>query len=150
MSKLTTLADLSHYSFGAVVLAHGCWDGLHAGHLHHLRDAKAQGDVLVVSVTTDAWIDKGPGRPYMPEVQRAELMDALEIVDYVILTAAPSAAGVIAALKPAVFAKGADYADYHDRHTLEEAAAVKLVGGRMHFTSDAVRYASTVVFAHPA
>jgi rfaE bifunctional protein nucleotidyltransferase chain/domain len=128
-----------------VVLAHGCFDILHPGHLRHLEYAKAQGDVLVVSVTTDAWVNKGPGRPYVPDHLRAELLAALTIVDYVILTAGDSAAEVIRTLKPDVFAKGFDYSEQRDERTIRELQALKEYGGRIVYTPPDVVFSSTAL-----
>jgi rfaE bifunctional protein nucleotidyltransferase chain/domain len=130
-----------------IVLAHGCFDGLHPGHLRHLQAAKAHGDVLVVSVTTDSWVNKGSRRPYIPDHLRAELVAALEIVDHVILTDGDSAADVIRTLKPEVFAKGADYASRRDARTVLEQQALDEYGGRFVFTPPTVVYSSTIVFA---
>jgi rfaE bifunctional protein nucleotidyltransferase chain/domain len=130
-----------------VVLCHGCWDGLHPGHLRHLEAAKRYGDRLIVSVTTDAWVRKGPGRPYIPETLRAELVGALRCVDQVMLTNGNSAAELIRLLKPAVFAKGHDYAPGTDPRTRDEAAALATYGGLMLFTPAEVVFASTRIFA---
>ncbi len=128
-----------------VVLAHGCFDGLHAGHLRHLKEAKSYGDWLIVSVTTDAWVKKGPGRPYIPEHLRAELVGALRCVDEVVLTDGNSAAEVIRRLKPSVFAKGFDYFLKNDPRTDEERAALASYDGALLFTSGAVMFSSTVL-----
>jgi rfaE bifunctional protein nucleotidyltransferase chain/domain len=153
MSKITTaqrlrmvldeVARAFDASHRRVVLAHGCFDILHPGHLRHLEYAKAQGDVLVVSVTTDAWVNKGPGRPYVPDHLRADVLAALTIVDYVTLTPGDSAADVIRTLKPDVFAKGADYSEGRDERTIREMNALKEYGGRMVFTPGGVVFSST-------
>src|SRR5439155_6885638 len=69
-----------------VALCHGVFAGLHSGHLRHFQDAKQRGEILVVSVTADAYVRKGPGRPYVPEDLRAETVAALEVVDYGVIT----------------------------------------------------------------
>ena len=130
-----------------VVLCHGCWDGLHPGHVRHLEAAKRYGDRLVVSVTTDAWVCKGPGRPYIPQGLRAELVGALRCVDQVVLTDGDSAADLIGLLKPDVFAKGHDYAPGTDPRTQAEMAALALYGGLILFTPAEVVFSSTKIFA---
>ena len=130
-----------------LVLCHGCWDGIHAGHLRHLEAAKAAGDRLIVSVSTDAAIRKGPGRPYMPERQRLQLVQALRCVDEAMLNADPSASGLIRFIRPAVFAKGHDYFARDEPWHIDELLAIQAVGGTMLYTPGDVVYSSTVVFA---
>src|SRR3990167_1917507 len=135
MAKIVTLAELVGSSGGSV-LCHGCWDVVHPGHLTHLRQAKALGDCLVVTVPADEFVGKGPGRPVFPAQQRAEFLAALDCVDYVVVNDAPSALPVIEALRPAVYVKGPDYAEGKDNAgNLEaERAAVEACGGQLVFT----------------
>lgn len=94
-----------------VVLANGCFDTLHVGHVRYLKGAKERGDLLVVGVNSDESVRrlKGPGRPILDEQARAQLVAALRCVDYVILFAAPNVNGLLEALRPHVHAKGTDY-----------------------------------------
>jgi len=94
-----------------VVITNGCFDILHRGHLHLLREAKACGDLLIVAVNSDKSIRgiKGPNRPILPEADRAELLAAMEMVDYVVLFDEPDPYRLIVALKPHVLAKGGDW-----------------------------------------
>jgi len=94
-----------------VVFTNGCFDILHVGHIRYLRKAKTQGDVLVVGLNTDRSVKmiKGEKRPVMPEKERAEVLSALEIVDYVVLFDEPDPLRLIAALKPDILVKGADW-----------------------------------------
>ncbi|HXG53397.1 MAG TPA: D-glycero-beta-D-manno-heptose 1-phosphate adenylyltransferase [candidate division Zixibacteria bacterium] len=96
-----------------VVFTNGCFDLLHRGHLHVLREAKARGDLLVVGVNSDRSVRglKGPGRPILSEEERLELIAALEMVDYVVLFDAPDPYDVIAAVRPDVLVKGGDWAE---------------------------------------
>jgi rfaE bifunctional protein nucleotidyltransferase chain/domain len=99
---------------GAVVFTNGCFEVLHAGHVSSLERARALGDALVVGVNTDASsrrLGKGPGRPFVPEDERALLVAALEAVDAVSLFDEDTPLELIRALLPAVLVKGADYAD---------------------------------------
>lgn len=95
-----------------VVFTNGCFDLLHRGHLHTLRQAKACGDVLVVGINSDRSVKgiKGSGRPIMPESDRVELLAALEMVDYVITYDDADPYRLIAALLPDVLVKGGDWA----------------------------------------
>jgi len=113
-----------------VVFTNGCFDLLHRGHVDLLREAREQGDRLVVAINDDESIRrlKGPGRPLVPQEDRAELLAALEMVDRVVVFADETPAAVIRTLLPDVLVKGADYAleEIVGRDTVEEA------GGRVH------------------
>ena len=95
----------------SVVLTNGCFDLLHPGHVNLLERAKRLGDVLVVAVNSDRSVRglKGPGRPLVPERDRARLVAALECVDYVTLFDEPTPLRIITRLSPAVLVKGADW-----------------------------------------
>jgi rfaE bifunctional protein nucleotidyltransferase chain/domain len=111
-----------------VVVTNGVFDLLHVGHLRYLREARGLGDVLVVGVNTDASVRAlKPGRPLVSEGERAELVGALEPVDFVVLFAEPTAEQLIAAIRPDVYVKGGDYTP----GTLPEAAAVRAAGARL-------------------
>ena len=117
------------------VLAHGCFDLLHLGHIRHLQEARKLGDRLVVSITDDEHVNKGIGRPHFGSAQRAEALLALACVDEVLVNAAPDAVAAIQRIKPAVYVKGIDYAAKEtDAGLLRERAAVEAVGGRLVFT----------------
>lgn len=118
-----------------LVLAHGCFDVLHSGHIAHLREARSLGDRLIVSVMPDHLVNKGPDRPVFPAAKRMEVLSSLDCVDEVVLCDGPDAVGVINRLRPAVFVKGIDYAGVESPGLAREAAAVKLVGGRLHITT---------------
>ncbi|MFQ5925937.1 MAG: adenylyltransferase/cytidyltransferase family protein [Terriglobia bacterium] len=94
-----------------IVLANGCFDLLHVGHIRYLEGAKALGGVLVVGVNDDASVArlKGPGRPLLPARARAGLVAALGAVDYVVVFDEPTVAGLLERLKPDVHVKGTDY-----------------------------------------
>lgn len=117
-----------------VVLAHGCFDLLHLGHIRHLQEAKAQGDHLIVSVTDDPHVRKGVGRPVFTVEQRAEALRALECVDGVIVNYRADAVDVIKAVGPAVYVKGADYLDRNDEALEREIAAITELGGQFYIT----------------
>jgi len=94
-----------------VVFTNGCFDLVHRGHVHLLRAAKAIGDLLIVALNSDRSISeiKGPKRPIMPELDRIELIAAMEMVDYVVIFEEPDPTALIDAIKPDVLAKGADW-----------------------------------------
>lgn len=151
LSKIKTLDELAHIisvlkeEGKAVVQCHGVFDLLHPGHIRHFEAAKREGDVLVVTITRDVYVDKGPGRPIFNERLRAESIAALECVDYVALNEWPIAVETIKKLKPDVYAKGSDYADASEDLTgkiCDEEEAIESVGGRIHFT-DEITFSST-------
>ena len=111
-----------------VVLTNGVFDLLHVGHLRYLRQAAAQGDVLIVGVNADRAVHK-TGRPLVPEAERAELVAALEPVDWVVLFADRTAEALLNAVRPDAYVKGADYSEA----TLPEAATARAVGARLVF-----------------
>jgi rfaE bifunctional protein kinase chain/domain/rfaE bifunctional protein nucleotidyltransferase chain/domain len=128
-----------------VILCHGVFDLLHPGHVRHFQQAKAQGDILVVTLTPDDYVNKGPGRPVFNQRLRAEWIAALEMVDYVAVNRWPSAVETIKLLRPHVFAKGNEFADRGvdvTGHISAEEQAILEIGGRLHLTED-ITFSST-------
>jgi len=130
-----------------IVHCHGVFDFLppHPGHIQHFEAARSQGDILIVTVTPDEYVGKGPGRPIFSQRLRAESVAALQCVDYVAINEWPTAVETIKKLKPDVYAKGRDYANREDDLTGEiyrEEEAIKSIGGRIHFT-DEITFSST-------
>jgi cytidyltransferase-like protein len=120
-----------------IIQCHGAFDLVHPGHLGHFEEARALGDLLVVTVTGDRHITKKRGVTFTEE-QRARQVAALEIVDYVAIIQEPSALSAIQALRPDVYVKGPEYADLtldKSRSIYHEMRALEQYGGRMHFTS---------------
>ena len=113
----------------SVVFTNGCFDLLHAGHVRLLEQARAQGDLLVVGLNSDASVRalKGDGRPVLPEHERAEALLALEAVDAVVVYAEDTPLRVIEALLPDVLVKGADWA----LEDIVGRAEVEGAGGRV-------------------
>lgn len=128
-----------------VVLCHGVFDLLHYGHIEHLREAKAQGDVLVVSVTAARFVNKGPGRPYFNDAQRLSFLSELDCVDYVLLSEAVTVHDIVRCVQPDIYVKGQEYANAASDVTGNigpEQAIVEQYGGRIYFTQGEV-YSST-------
>lgn len=126
-----------------VVHCHGCFDIVHPGHIRYLEEARKLGDVLVVSLTGDAAISKGPGRPYIPQELRAENLAALQFVDWVVIDPHPTACELIEQLKPDVYIKGREYATSSDPRFLREKQLVEQHGGRVVFHTGDVVFSST-------
>ena len=114
-----------------VGFTNGCFDLLHVGHTRYLHDARQLVDALIVGVNADASVRtlKGPGRPVVPEDERAELLAALTSVDYVVLFAERTAERIVGALRPDVYFKGGDYS--LDPSVLPEAPVVHGYGGEV-------------------
>ena len=130
-----------------IILCHGVFDLLHPGHIKHFEAAKKKGDVLVVTITKDEYVNKGPGRPVFDQNLRAESIAAIECVDFVALNEWPTAVETIRKLKPHVYVKGSDYAQKENDVTkkiYEEEKAIKAVGGDLCFT-DEVSFSSTAL-----
>ena len=122
-----------------VVHCHGVFDLLHIGHIKHFEEAKLLGDLLVVTVTPDAHVNKGPNRPAFNSGLRLQSLASLETVDYVAENKWPTAIETIKMLKPNIYCKGPDFKNHPDDITgkiVEEEKAVKLVGGDIRYTSD--------------
>jgi rfaE bifunctional protein nucleotidyltransferase chain/domain len=117
------------------VLAHGCFDLLHLGHIRHLQEARSLGDRLVVSITADKHVSKGPGRPQFSAEQRREALLALACVDDVVISESGTAAEIIGQVRPSVYVKGGDYVGSNDPGLLSEIAAIEGVGGRFYVTT---------------
>ncbi len=143
--KLKDMHTQPHYK---IVHCHGVFDVLHAGHLAYFKAAKEHGNVLVVTLTTDEFVNKGPGRPYFTARVRAEMVAALEIVDYVAVSSFPTAVPAILLLQPDFYVKGQDYKDPTKDLTggiTEEEAAVKKGGGRLVFTDEEAHSSSNLI-----
>jgi rfaE bifunctional protein nucleotidyltransferase chain/domain len=126
---------------GRVVLANGCFDLLHVGHIRYLLGARNEGDVLVVAVNDDASARavKGPGRPVMPESARAQMLASLGMVDAVLVFSSRDVVPILEALKPACHAKGTDYTV----DTVPERETAKRLGVRTVIVGDPKRHATS-------
>jgi len=125
---------------GAVVLANGIFDILHVGHIRYLEGAAALGGVLVVALNDDASARalKGAGRPVVPAAERAEMLAALRVVDFVLIFGGATVDGIIEMLKPDIHAKGTDYTI----DTVPELGAARSVGAKTVIVGDEKRHSS--------
>lgn len=128
-----------------VVLANGCFDVLHVGHVRYLAGARELGDVLVVGVNSDEQVArlKGEGRPILPATERAELVAALESVTYVTVFDEPTVEELLLALKPDVHAKGTDYTE----DSVPERDVVRSYGGRVAIVGDPKDHSTSAILA---
>lgn len=124
-----------------IVLANGCFDLFHVGHIRYLAGAKALGDILVVGINSDEQVRKlkGEKRPFMPENERAEIISALRFVDYVTIFPEPTVTELLRAIRPDFHAKGTDYTP----QTVPEREIVKEFGGQVAIVGDPKNHSST-------
>ena len=134
------LADTCRREGKRLVLANGCFDLLHVGHVRYLQDARTLGDVLLVGINADRSVTrlKGPGRPIMTAAERAELVGSLAAVDGVVIFEEDTADALVRALRPSVHAKGTDYT----AESVPEGAAVREAGGRVAIAGDPKSHAT--------
>jgi rfaE bifunctional protein nucleotidyltransferase chain/domain len=129
-----------------IVLANGCFDVLHVGHVRYLAGASAEGDVLVVGVNADSAVHglKGPGRPVLNERARALLVAALREVDYVVIFPEPNVEALLSELRPGVHAKGTDYT----AETVPERATAEKLGIRVAIVGDPKDHSTRELLQH--
>lgn len=131
-----------------VVHCHGVFDLMHPGHIKHLKAAKSFGDILVVTVTPDEFVNKGPGRPVYNQNDRIESLASLSFVDFVALNKWPEAHQAIRLLRPNIFVKGQDYEEALrklDSPTSLEKETVESYGGKMRFTHEPAHSSSSLL-----
>jgi rfaE bifunctional protein nucleotidyltransferase chain/domain len=128
-----------------IVLANGCFDLLHVGHIRYLRGAKALGGKLVVAMNSDRSVRqiKGEGRPFMPASERAEIIAALSDVDAVVIFDEPDVRALIREIRPDVQAKGTDYT----RENVPEREEVLAYGGRIEIVGDPKDHSTTTLLS---
>jgi rfaE bifunctional protein nucleotidyltransferase chain/domain len=119
-AKIKTIEELGAIARAAqaegrtVALCHGVFDLVHLGHVRHILAARNEADVVIVTVTADRFVNKGPGRPIFPESMRAEMLAALGTVDWVGINQTSSAEPVLDTVRPDIYVKGSDYENPED------------------------------------
>ena len=128
-----------------VVLANGCFDVLHAGHVRYLEGARALGDLLIVGINSDDQVTrlKGEGRPILPERARAEIVASLEAVDLVTIFDEPTVTELLLAIRPDIHAKGTDYTE----ETVPEREVVRSFGGHVRIVGDPKNHSTSELIA---
>ena len=137
IKSLAGLIKLKKLQGKKIVQCHGVFDLLHIGHVKHFKEAKKLGDILVVTITSDSFVNKGPGRPAFNQEQRSEGISSLDCVDFVAINDSPTAIPAIKELKPNFYSKGPDYKFQKNDITNEiknEIKEVKKYGGRIIIT----------------
>jgi len=138
LKKLYSLSQLKkiiqeHKKKGQkVVLANGCFDLIHLGHIRYLKESKKKGDILVVALNSDSSVRvlKGKGRPILNQKERAEIISSFSFIDYITFFKENNVEKVLLALKPDIHAKGSDYSE----ETVPEKETVKGYGGSITIT----------------
>lgn len=121
-----------------IALCHGVFDLVHPGHIIHLQQAKQMADILVVSITAAKYVRKGPGRPYFNDEMRLKVLDALECVDYVMLSEGYTVDDIVESVKPDLYIKGQEYAKESEDVTGKITTERELVehhGGKVAYTT---------------
>lgn len=153
-NKIISLSDLikikkkSLLNNNKIVLCHGVFDVLHIGHLKHFKEAKQFGDILIVTLTPDRFVNKGPDRPMFSERNRLEAVSSIEVIDYVTLNDQPTSLNVIRNLKPNFYCKGSDYKNHKSDLTgaiKKETALVKKYNGKIIFTKSELFSSSEII-----
>ena len=151
LEELAAITGILRQRGAKVVQAHGTFDLLHIGHIRHLETGRGMGDALVVTITADQFVNKGPGRPVFNENYRAEMLATLEFVDWVGVCDAPDAIGAIELLQPDIYVKGQDYQNPEGDVTgkiTKERLAVESVGGELAFTEEITFSSSHLINRH--
>ena len=131
-----------------VILCHGVFDILHLGHLEHFKSAKSMGDLLIVTVTEDKYVKKGPKRPFFRIDERVRALQAIEYVDYIAISNFETAKEVIEEIKPNIYCKGKDYEKTSKDFTkqiLSEIKTLKKYGGKIQYTNDKLYSSSKII-----
>ena len=131
----------------SIVHCHGSYDVLHTGHIQHFKAAKTRGDILMVTLTADRFIDKGPNRPECKENLRANTLAELEMVDYIAVVEDPTGLPAISAIKPSVYVKGSEFKDGKDitERVRPEFDLVETLGGKVYLTEEITFSSSKMV-----
>lgn len=140
-NRLIARAAVARKNGVRIVLANGCFDIVHVGHVRYLEAARALGDMLIVGINSDEQVRalKGVGRPFVPAEERAELIASLRSVDVVTIFPEPTVEALILAVRPDVHAKGTDYTE----DTVPERDVVRSYGGRVAIVGDPKQHSTS-------
>jgi cytidyltransferase-like protein len=134
-----------------IVQCHGTFDLVHPGHIIHFEEARTLGDVLVVTVTAETHVNKGPGRPYFNDQMRTKWLTALECVDHVVLVPYPAAVEAIECVRPHIYCKGKEYSNAENDVTgniLDDVETVERCGGKVVYVGSVVFSSSRLLNQH--
>lgn len=142
-SRLAARVAIERRNRKRIVLANGCFDLFHVGHIRYLAGARELGECLIVGINSDEQVRslKGENRPFMPEAERAEIVSALKFVDFVTIFPEPTVEELIRAIRPDFHAKGTDYTT----ETVPEREIVREYGGQVAIVGDPKDHSSTEI-----
>ena len=136
-------------SFGQkIVLCHGAYDLVHYGHISHFKKAKEYGDILIVTITTDKFINKGPNRPYFNQDIRKKFLASIDCIDYVAEVNSPSAIEAIKQIKPNYYCKGQEYKNFKNDITKkikDEIRHLEKNNGKIIYTNEVTFSSSKIL-----
>ena len=147
-ADISTLTSKLQADGSTLALCHGVFDLLHPGHIQHFKVARKLAEVLIVSITADVFVNKGPGRPIFNQEIRAETLAALQDVDYVVICENPTAIELLEEIKPNYYVKGSDYLNAVDDVTgmiVKEREALEKHGGQIYFTDEMTSSSSLLI-----
>lgn len=140
-NRVIARVAISRKNGARIILANGCFDLLHVGHIRYFEGARALGDLLIVGINSDEQVRalKGEGRPFMAERERAEIVASIRAVDIVTIFPEPTVEELIRAIRPDIHAKGTDYTE----ETVPERDVVRSYGGRVAIVGDPKDHSTT-------
>ena len=133
-----------------IVHCHGCFDLMHPGHIKYFQASKNMGDILIVTLSPDKYVDKGPGRPVFEQKLRAESIAALACVDYVSINEWPTAENTLRLLRPNIYVKGQEFENLEDKtgKIQKESEVIKEIGAELRFTHEIVFSSTKLINEH--
>ena len=146
--EIAQIVDKIRKDGKTVSLCHGVFDLLHPGHFEHFRQASDLADFLIVSITADAFVNKGPGRPLFNQEVRTQTLSTLEMIDYVVISEQATAEEVIRLIQPEYYVKGSEYSSPKEDVTgmiFKESAAIEAYGGKVYFTGGITSSSSLLI-----
>ncbi len=135
--ELISIIKIQKKNNKIVGLCHGVFDLIHLGHIDHFKECKKNCDFLIVSITSDKYVNKGIGRPHFNEQERKTALESIRYIDFVIINYDLTSIKLINSLKPSIYFKGIDYKSYSNDKTgniIKEEQSIKKVGGKIYFT----------------
>ncbi len=148
IDQLTKKIELEKKKNKKIIHCHGVFDLIHVGHIKHFKEAKEIGDFLVVSITSDKYVNKGSGKPIFSENLRAEVLSSLEYIDAVYINRYTTPEKLISLIKPDIYFKGPDYKNTKKditKNILKEISSVKKYGGRVAYSNDITFSSSNLI-----
>jgi rfaE bifunctional protein nucleotidyltransferase chain/domain len=150
VNQLQEIATRYKHEGKIVAHCHGCFDLMHPGHIKYFQASKNMGDILIVTLSPDKYVDKGPDRPVFNQRLRAESIAALECVDHVAINEWPTAVELLRLIKPDYYVKGQEFEKLEDKtgKLQQEYEVVQEIGSEMRFTHEIVFSSTKLLNAH--